>query len=128
MRVKFKGYPTMDIIDFAERHDLTLVVVERPLALWKDAPWLRYSAQFEEVSIIKGPDLVKDPGNGVNRITAVQSYIIKIREVLVSVKHGDSKKSMVVPFLTMDMDRLCEEFQSQEEFQLTQGDEDEKAT
>jgi len=80
-------------IDFAEKHDLELLIIERPKKYWGGSDAYRYYAYFSQTDIKDGCGLLGEHGNGKTELEAVQNYADKIlgKELVFRVYSSDRK-------------------------------------
>ncbi|MEE9214690.1 MAG: hypothetical protein V3U54_07825 [Thermodesulfobacteriota bacterium] len=97
MKIERHKLKKVKLKDFAEKHNLTLVISERPKWNWKVG---RYTAQFKNVEVKEGSFLKSLYGDGENEENAVQDYISNISEsTLVYDAYGKNRKVFEVPLL-----------------------------
>lgn len=104
MNVNFKKIPTSTIQEFAEKHGLTMRIIERDFI---DLP--KYCAYLEELEIKDGCILTSVAGNGNTPEEAMQDYGSKIsRQYIVINAMLSSRREMFVPRIVGDPPQLQE--------------------
>lgn len=80
MKIVVKQPETLTLEQFAERHDLTMELTERPLEAWEGpkAAMDRWMARFQDTDVVDGSLLVGTCGNGPTQTEAMNDYAKKI--------------------------------------------------
>lgn len=87
--------------DFAEEHDLELIVRERTPEYCKTLH--RFYASFENVEVKEGPILTSHSGNGDTVAEAIRDYADKIsNKLLVTGAYKEERKEFRSPSLWFD--------------------------
>lgn len=96
MKTKTNFIEEVDIAAFAERHDLTMCINERPPGMG-----VRYYARFESCEVIDGSCLVGIYGNGRTPDEAISGYAEALSHKRVAVDaYTDKRKELNVPKLS----------------------------
>lgn len=112
MKIRREPYTVMDITEFAERHDLTMVVSERAMDAWQRAanlsPWF---ARFDRAEVIGDGVLLSGVhGNGATEDAAIANYADRISTTRIVVDAmGTDRREIDVPRLTYSLARKAGE-------------------
>lgn len=94
MKIEFDKIQEMTIEEFAEKHDLTMVIKERN-------GYCPFCASFKNAEIKEGPILMSESGYGDSTDKAIREYAKKISlKNLVIDAYGQYRKEIQVPRLT----------------------------
>lgn len=97
MRIERETVAETTLVQFAEEHDLTMLVVERA-----DSALPRYYARFKHAEIKDGSILTGVFGNGTTEQEAIRAYGARISmRVLVIEAYSDQRRVIHVPRLVL---------------------------
>ena len=95
--MKFDLQPRNTIKAFAEQHDLTIIIRERPEFLWNNG---RFTASFEGADEKGDGVLIGTYGNGNSHEEAIRDYAKKISsKTLVFGAYTPDRKEIRVPII-----------------------------
>ena len=96
MRIKRITRSLTHIEDFADKHELTMVVVERDVDLSVILP--RLYASFENTELINDGLLIRAYGNGDTEKEAIDDYASRISNRIIVVNaYRENRHKIVVP-------------------------------
>ena len=97
MRIEREMQPRTTIEQFADLHDLTMLIRERPKDLWRHG---RFWASFEDCEEKGDGTLIGTYGNGDSEAEAIADYGEKISgKTLVIGAYTTDRKELLVPII-----------------------------
>jgi hypothetical protein len=97
MKIKYYYTEKVTIQEFAEKHDLTMIVAER-----KEKTPTRFYAGFEDCDIVERNLLISVHGNGDTENEAIRDYVRQISGKIIMYNRWDeraNRKEIIVPTL-----------------------------
>lgn len=100
MKIVHKLVPTSTIEDFADQHNLTMVVTERSSE--QATKNTKYFAHFEDCEVMRNNILVGSYGDGATPEDAIAAYAIEISEQQIAIgARTPARRNIQVPRLTV---------------------------